>query len=250
MKDKREETLVSVLEHYAPRPGRRFYQRMAAAPWNRSEQTRVSTPFRRAAFGVAVCLVILVAFVFAIPTARAAFINFLGLHFSPSNTMPNPSIPAGSLIDSQKVAEISEKAGWTIKEPTWLPEGYRFSSAMYEPANKMVLLTFMAKRQLPGNDPNMTETKAITLIQALRNDIIPLMVAPSTDVRNITVNGQPAAYAVGAWENDAATGQATWRNTYPLQNVYWQIDTVYLNLNTNDSQVSQADLIRLADSVK
>lgn len=250
MKDKREETLVSVLEQYAPKPGPRFYQRMAASPWNRSERARATTAFRRAALSAAVLLALLVAFVFAIPPVRAAFINFLGLHFSPSNTVPNPGIPAESLIDRQKAADLSAKAGWTIKEPTWLPEGYHFSSAFYDSTNKMVLLTFMAKRQLPGNDPNMTETKAITLIQALHNDILPLTVAPSADVQNIVINGQPAAYAIGAWENDAATGQATWSNTYPLQNMYWQVGSVYLNLNTNDAQVSQADLIKMAGSVK
>ncbi|TLN05421.1 hypothetical protein FDZ74_13600 [bacterium] len=250
MNDPNEERIIDTLEGYTPRPGQGFYRRMAEAPWNRKEPGRLSIVARRFAIGVAVALVLGLALGFSIPTVRASFIRFLNLGFSPSETVLNPPVLPTNLVDSQKVEEISQLAGWTVKTPTWLPQGYTFHDARYDSTNQMVLLTFLATRQLPGGDPSMTETKMVTLVEAMRNDIIPLMVAPSAAVEDITLNDEAAAYAIGAWENDASTGHATWNNAYPLQNVYWQIDAVFLNLNTDDTRVSMDDLVRMAENIR
>ena len=250
MNDQHEKLIVSNLENYKPRPSPRFYQRMASSPWKRTEPEPRRNLFHHFAIGFAALLIVAIALSMSIPSVRAAVLKYLGLYLSPSEVIPNPAIPVESLVDSRKIDEISNLAGWQIKVPAWLPEEYKFDSAMYDSTNKMVLLSFMVSRQLPGNDPTMTETKAITMIQSLHNDVLPLMVAPTTNILDITINGQPAAYAVGAWENDATTGQATWNNYYDLKNVYWQIDNVYLTLNTDDALVSQDELLRLAGSTK
>ena len=151
---------------------------------------------------------------------------------------------------SQNIDEISNLAKWTIKSPSWLPDGYQFNEAMFDSANNMVSLTFIATRQLPGNDPSLTQTSTITLVQSLRNDLIPLIVAPGVDMGSITINGQSAAYAIGAWKNDNTTGTATWDSSYQLQNINWQIDYIYLSLNTDDSLVSKDDLLKIAESTK
>ena len=104
----------------------------------------------------------------------------------------------------------------------------------------------------------MTETKAITLVQARHNDFIPLEVAPSTEVKDVQVNGQPAVYAIGAWDTEfnPATGTpdggsftARWRNDLPIQNLYWQVGDVYLALITDDPAVTQQDLLAMASSI-
>jgi hypothetical protein len=250
MNDQNEKLIISTLESYKPQPGRQFYHRMASSPWNRKRPMPQSMFSRRFAIGFAAFMIVAIALSMSIPTVRAAVLKYLGLNVSSSESISNPAIPAESLVDSQKVEEISNLAGWKIKVPSWLPEGYKFYDTVYDSPNKMAILTFLATRQLPGNDPTMTETKAITMVQALHNDILPLMVAPSTFIHDISINGQPAAYAVGAWENNAATGKATWNNSNELQNVYWQIDKVYLTLNSNDTLVNQDDLIQIAESTK
>ena len=172
-----------------------------------------------------------------------------GLVVSPSITIPNVALPAKDIVISQNIDDISNLAKWTIKLPGWLPDGYQFNEAMYDPANQMVNLTFVATRQLPGND-SLTQTSTITLVQSLRNDLIPLIVAPGADMGSITINGQPAAYAIGAWKNDITAGTATWDNSYQLQNVNWQIGFTYLSLSTNDTLVSKDDLLKIAESTK
>lgn len=173
-----------------------------------------------------------------------------GLKINPSLTIPNPAVPVMDLNTNKSIDEISNLAGWTVKSPSWLPDGYQFNEAMYDSANKMVILNFIAARQLQGNDPSMTQTNAITLAQSLRNDLIPLIVAPGTDMGSMMINGQPAAYAIGAWKNDNSTGTATWDSTYQLQNINWQIDSTYLSINTNDTLVSKDDLLKVAESTK
>lgn len=250
MKEEREKKIISVLEGYSPKPGERFYRQMADSPWQRERKTLRRMPYRRIAASAVVLLVLGLALGFSTPPVRASFIRFLGLGISPSETVPNPAVPLQSLVDSREVNEIASAAGWEIKVPAWLPEGYRYSSALYDSSNQIALLTFLATYQLPGDDPKMTETKAITLIQALHNDILPLSVAPGAEVEDITINEQTAAYAIGAWENDFTSGKATWNATYPLQNVYWQIGDVFLTLNTADPQVSKGDLLRMAENMK
>lgn len=173
-----------------------------------------------------------------------------GLVVSPSITIPNPAVPAKDIVISQNIDEISNLAKWTIKSPSWLPDGYQFNEAVYDSANNMVSITYIATRQLPGNDPSLTQTSTITLVQSLRNDLIPLIVAPGADMGSITINGQSASYAIGAWKNDNTTGTATWDSSYQLQNINWQIDYIYLSLNTNDSLVSKDDLLKIAESTK
>lgn len=250
MNEPNDEKLISTLEHYHPRPGARFEQRMASAPWNQKQRSPRRSSLRGFAVGLAAFLMAVAALSLSIPSVRAAVLRYLGLNISASETAPNPAIPAESLVDSPKVSEISTLAGWNIKTPTWLPAGYQFLDAYYDTANQMVLLTFTATRPLPGNDPTMTETRAITLIQALNNRLLPLTVAPAAQILDVTINGLPAAYARGAWENDAATGTATWNNAYDLKNVYWQMDSIYLALNTSDALVSQEDLLKMAESIK
>jgi len=250
MNNQNEKLIISTLEAYKPKPSTRFYQQMALSPWNRKKPIPRYTISHRFAIGFIAFMIVAIALSMSIPTVRAAVLKYLGLTVSPSESISNPAIPAESLVDSQKMDEISDLAGWKIKVPAWLPEGYKFYDAVYDSPNKMAILTFIATRQLPGNDPTMTETKAITMVQALHNDILPLMVAPTTIIQDISINGQPAAYAIGAWENDAATGKATWNSSYQLQNVYWQVDSVYLTINTNDTQVDQNDLLQMAVSTK
>jgi hypothetical protein len=250
MNEPNEKRILSSLEGYSPEPSQRFYQRMANAPWNAKQPSRAPFPLRRVAVSAVLVLVVFLALGFSIPTVRASFIQFINLRFSPSETVPNPPIQVKSLVDSPKIDEISQLADWPVLTPNWLPKGYTFHDAVYDSTHQMVLLTFFATRQLPGGDPTMTMTETITVVQAKRNDMIPLMVAPSTVVEEITINGAPAAYATGAWESDGAAGTATWTNNYPLKNIYWQVSDVFLNLNTKDNQVSKEDLVKLAESMR
>jgi hypothetical protein len=229
-----------------------------------------------------------------IPGVRASLSAWLGLSVAPSNQMPATAVtlipvtlpaptgvtpaakasptlpqtnaasetPAQTVASSEIPAELSQLAtqvGWDILTPSFLPEGYQYQSAYYAINEKMLVLTYLANRALPGaTDPSLTTHEAITLLEATQNDFIPMQVAPQTNMIDVEVNGQPAAYAVGAWDtefvndvNDPNNGKliSTWRNDLQVKNLFWQVGDIYLTLVTADEAVSQQELIAMANSI-
>lgn len=156
----------------------------------------------------------------------------------------------------EAISQLTEQAGWKVLSPGYLPAGYHFESAYLDTNQQMVLLTYLVTRPLEGAaDPGLTASKTITVAQALRNDFIPLQVAPAAVVQNAVVAGQPAAFVVGAWdtqfvkdENDPQGGKmvSIWSNELPVKNLFWQIGKVYLVLVTDDDLVSEQQLILMA----
>ena len=224
---------------------------------------------------------------------RASISAWLGLSVAPSNHMPasavtliavTPATPTQTTHPTQtqpvaeteaaagptplspaatdqppEIAQLSTQAGWTILTPGHLPEGYNFQSAYFDANQHMVIITYIAARPLPGaSDASQTSTQSITFLQALKNDFIPMQVAPETEVKDIQINGQAAAYAAGAWdaefvkdEKDPGGGNMvyTWRGDLAVHNLYWQLGEVYLCLVTPDSAITQQELIEMAASV-
>ncbi|HEX7434513.1 MAG TPA: hypothetical protein VF326_12735 [Anaerolineaceae bacterium] len=143
--------------------------------------------------------------------------------------------------------------GLGYPDPAQLQEGNKFGSAYFDTHHKMVILTYLATRVLPGaTDSSLTETKSITLLQATADDFIPMQIAPSSKITDIQVNGELAVYTVGAWDSefvpdakDPKGGQmkSTWRNDLAIQNLYWQAGKIYLVLVCDDAAVSQTALI-------
>lgn len=173
-------------------------------------------------------------------------------------TLPAASTPASTprSVDP-KIERVSRDAGWAILQPAWLPEGYTFSEILFDDKNKMVTLSYLAQRRLPGSD-GLTETKQITLTQAQAGDQIPLQAAPSASLVEIQLGSKTGAYALGGWksefiadQNEANGGhfQATWDGALNVQNLFWQAGGVYLVLISDDPQVSKDDLVKMASSV-
>ncbi len=85
-----------------------------------------------------------------------------------------------------------------------------------------------------------------------------MQIAPNTNVTDIQVNGQPAAFTLGGWDTEfvkdstAPNGGkmvSSWRNDLPVKNLYWQVGKIYLALITTDESVSQQELIDMASSI-
>ncbi len=237
-------------------------------------------------------ILVLVGLASSIPSVRASLSGWLGLSVAPSNQMPAVSVtivaltppslmappiptptqtngaetvtasptqtePATTAIPVE-ISQLSPKVGWDILVPRHLPDGYKYESAYFDTNQQMVILTFLITRLLPGEaDSSLTSTHSITLLQAQKNDFVPMQIAPSTAVEDIQVNGQPAVYAVGAWDTEFVKDRkdpnggkmvSTWRNDLKVQNIYWQAGKVYLVLVTDDVAVSRQALIDMATS--
>lgn len=177
-----------------------------------------------------------------------------------STSAPTQAAPAlaAPLAKPDPVSALAPQAGWEILYPARLPEGYQYQSAYFDANHQMVILTFLVTRPLPG-DATLTASKTITLLQAQKNDFVPMQVAPGANIEDIQVNGQPAAYTIGAWDSEFVKDDkdpnggkmvATWRSDLAIQNVYWQVGPVYLALLTDDEAVSKQDLIDMAAGIQ
>ena len=208
--------------------------------------------------------------------------SWIGLSVAPSEQMPAATVnivevsaqtipiateilaptqvqSAMSTVLSTEVNLSSTQPEWNMLTPNYLPEGYQFQSAFYETNQKMLILTYLVTRPLPGaTNPSLTSSETITLLQSQKNDFIPMQIAPNTNVTDIQVNGQPAAFTMGGWDTEFVKDSAapnggkmvsSWRNDLPVKNLYWQIGKIYLALITTDESVSQQELIDMASSI-
>ncbi len=281
-----KKTLTQLLSEYQPTPERRFYQKMEKAPWNNHEENMNHRPSFLPRLGwqiAAATLLVLLSLSLSIPEVRASISAWLGISVAPSNQMPatvvnletaiptstpqqNPTPADRATAPSveadnrpEEIRQLDAQAGWKILAPAHLPEGYNFKSIYFDANQRMVIQTYTATRPLPDStDPALTETKAVTFLQAQRNDFVPLQTAPSANITDVQVGGQPAAYSIGAWDtefvkddNDPNGGKmiSTWRNDLPVQNLYGQVGDIYYTLVTDDPMVSQQDLTEMAASL-
>jgi hypothetical protein len=173
-----------------------------------------------------------------------------------TSTLLLPEVVSSGQAD---LSQFSSQVGWSIPTPTSLPDGYQFQSAYFDPNQKMLFLTYLVTRPLPStNDPSLTSSETITLLQSQRNDIVPMQIAPNTNITDTLVNGAPAAFTLGGWDTEFVKDNqspgggkmvSSWRNDLPVKNLYWQIGSLYLALITADEAVSQQELIDMADSI-
>jgi hypothetical protein len=239
-------------------------------------------------------ILVLILISLLIPDVRASVRGWLGLSIASSNQMPaapvtlvavnlptataamsstqpeNNTYPMGTppadqvqLGSSSGIpADTNQQAiqsGLSILTPSFLPQGYTYQSAFFDTNNKALILTYIVTRPLPGsNDPSLTSSETITLIESLKNDFVPMQIAPDTKVTDLLVNGTPAEYTLGGWDTQfvkdstAPNGGkmvSSWRNDLPVKNLFWQVGKVYLLLVTPDEAVSQQDLMDMAASV-
>jgi hypothetical protein len=173
---------------------------------------------------------------------------------------PNVSaiFPTVVVQNATEIARIADQSGWMPLRPDWLPGDYQPGSAIFDSKNNLVTLTFNITRTLPDGGGN-TETKAINLVQGQTNTGIPLQLPPANAAQEVVqVGGTQAVFAFGGWDSEfipdkteAGGGHfaATWNSDAQAQNIFWQVDSIYLVLVSDDLQLSKEDLIQLAASV-
>ncbi len=127
MNDKR--TLQELLSDYQPKPGKRFYQKMEAAPWVKSKETM--NPYSTRPFHLgwkfAIALLLIFALLsFAIPDVRASVSAWLGLSIAPSNQMPVTAVTLVAMAppatqNTQSAVALVPTATSPALSPTALP---------------------------------------------------------------------------------------------------------------------------------
>jgi hypothetical protein len=234
---------------------------------------------------VVVIILLLIVISMAVPGVRASMSAWLGLSVATASQVPvapvtleavlasppaaitpatagyipTTSEPTGvSIAPPAGLSQLSTQIGWDVLTPSYIPAGYHYQSAYFEPDQKMLVLTYLVTRPLPGtNDPTLTSSETITFLQSQKNDFVPMQIAPNTVVTDTLVNSAPAAFTIGGWDTEFIKDNlspgggkmvSSWRDDLPVKNLYWQVGNLYLTLITADGAVSQNELIEMASS--
>jgi hypothetical protein len=225
--------------------------------------TNQTTPRKRPVWQLVLAVIIaMIAISLFVPQVRASLSTWLGLSVAPSDQVPAPPVtlipitatpPVNPTLESvgksaspqaQSVTgqgttlsgipdlkQLANQVGWDIFTPGWLPEGYKFQSAHYDPNQKVVFLTYLVSRALPDSSgSSLTATKTISFYKRYQMILYPCRLRRRTNVEDInsTVCLLPTPWEHGTpirpgyQEPSGSKLISSWRNDLQVQNVYWQ----------------------------
>lgn len=72
---------------------------------------------------------------------------------------------------------------------------------------------------------------------------------PSSSVKRITVNGHPAVYTHGTYDQPDPQGPAVWNPNGDVSELAWQADGITFDITAYHLHLSRPDLIKVAESV-
>ncbi len=212
----------------------------------------VSTPARRFATGlIALCLVASTVLL-AAPGARAAVGQLIrtigGITFDYTTPPPDSS---GATIIRERVVSLAEARAtlpFELRLPTWAPDGYLLQEDQVriwlhasETARQTVTFTWL--------DPTQPRRGSISLyidVDSPASSWGKWLVGEGS-VEEVAIGGRTGALVRGAWED------RRWHDELGM-NLLWQPGgaeaTYMLHAATQFTQLTQEDLIRMAESVQ
>jgi hypothetical protein len=210
---------------------------------------------RRPAVLVASTIVIGVAVLFSMTPARAAIGQLLPFgwlqRFGTVLIGPTPlpshvgsgkppsgrsqPVPQGYALPRLTLAEAQQQAAFPIQQPTSLPRGVVFRFAFVAQDGEWADVSYG-----PVNDPSRGMG-----LQMQRGAPVGGYAIPASAARTVRVNGRDAVYAPGGW-----AGPGSWNSTSDQGLLSWQANGFTYVLQFSGLGLSQADLIRIAESVR
>lgn len=147
------------------------------------------------------------------------------------NSHPAPLIQA-TVTPVVNLAEIGQTAGFKAVEPTWLPEGYRLSSARYVPEQEILCIEYTHPDDIPLSNRDAGNLPAPSLSIAQR------VSAPLPDLKELVPEGLRPDQVLLEKENLAVGGSLNGNGEY----VYGSIDPTPLCGNILEHQALQFEM--------
>lgn len=245
--------MAGVVEHLGP-PGPALEQRVADLGRYRAAPAR-SGAARRIAWATAALVVSLVAVMALTPIGQTALASFMAVfHLGRTEVRITPASPSGvaatvteapstaALRQEMTLAEAREDMWFIIPEPAYLPRGYHPDGAIgytYPDLPAWVPQPFSLD-VLYRNDEGgeiVLRVQPITLGGQGSISHLNLEASPIQEVREVDVNGQPAALL----RLGTGSGEAQW------QEIVWEQDDLLLSLST--ANLTEDELLHMARAV-
>ncbi len=256
-----EPQIEALLSSIKPQPSQRFHQRMAAAPWNRSEHKSWPRALRWSVISLLALLVVTLTFVslLALPSfhALAQQIRLFFWHSS-SDQLELTTLPPGTTSPyavsetpppQLSIEAVQAQAGYPLLVPQQLPQGLRFLGASYDPVLQAVTLRY----------GSLNHTLLIT--QRPSGEIQEYStVGASASIETVNLRGGEGELVSGGWmvatpapgsEAQATPGDVTWDSTLHQHILRWQESgMIYKILSSGEGSLSPQELVRFAESLK
>jgi hypothetical protein len=236
--------------------------------------------------GIALALILALAFFATTPQGQALAQQFISLFFRtapdvrpfpPEDASPVPITPAASpaaitpavassatvtpVADSPDVTPIADSSageslpGWQIFKPSWLPEGVGAIGAIeYHSKSGVVLQEY-------GFLKTIGMSAGFFFLDQRKTPFTDLWpVGESAHIETIQIGDVPGEYVIGAW--GGATDHLEWEANPNIQHLRWKANGYYFNIDfiamsinpedlaTSPYYLSKEKLIAIASSLK
>lgn len=134
------------------------------------------------------------------------------------------------------------QAGFDVLRPGFLPEGLVFQGASYTDENRTVIQQFGYAPEdirLSIQQQPFTSQEACTLCG---------LVGTSAPVETVQINGVAGEYVEGVWE--LTENGPVWQNNPYLKTLRWQEDGMAFEMIFMGMELTQTDLLAIAESMK
>ena len=209
-------------------------------------------------FGIFVTVLIL-TFMF-VPGVYADVESFIrkiaGINFDETTQSPitcNPLVDCKfeKVLSVTSLEEAQLAVPFAINLPVWTPQGYwqnpRVSLSRFQEKYDLVQIEWLKVGFSSINNDEYEQQMTLRIWQQDENIDTPWAVAPES-VKEVAVNGKPAALIHGAWNlfGESWNGNGATEIMWNDNNVWYEISAVF---NDPSTAVSDADLLRMAESI-
>ena len=273
-----------LLRSIQPEPGKRYYQKMANAPWMETQTSRQPAwgkTYRFAA--LAAGILVLAAALLATPAGNVVANEILQFFTrAQGNVLPVPTdqyvlpIPsptpaptrALALLPAEQVAkttptpqptataypgmpaelslvEAEAIAGFDLYEPLRLPRDYRLKRITYNTYHQAIEMEYTSPRAATGESFSITQGK----------NLVPITIGADAKIETFPVGEYTAELVRGIWFADAGSTQRTWRDGPEWYTIRWQAQdvTIEISLRLNETfypaYISHDEMLALARDV-
>ena len=216
-------------------PGKRFYERMAQAPWA-VEPCYISAQKRRRSFALTVVGIAgVLLFVLAVPLKSLAQQAFDYIFRGESDTVSSPVFVEPTAIspvlqDLADLQRVSQMVGFQVRLPIYLPESLQITDVNVHA--RSVLITY--------------SNEDATLIFLQQSDATAsLYVGATAEVEVVFVDGVTGEFVRGGW---AQTERGLiWDNNLNGSHLLWEKDGVRYSLTAESGELSLETLLMIAN---
>ena len=271
-----EDQIAALLENIQPQPRAHLRTRVANATWanpaaelhpaSASHRTAwlARVPLRRTAFTTLAVISILIVF-FAIPPFNGIAQRVANFFYRADQDILPITLTAQPPSNQfpLTLADAATQAGFAIRQPDWLPEGFQLNGAAYDADRQAILLDYHSP--IPGKFLRLTQS------QTAENRLDVSNIGATAEVQTLdirTPSGEIVSgeYVAGAWRipplldhlqtgqpDMTATMQANWDPNAKIHMLRWVSDGILYEIihadQTLDTLFAEM-LVKIAESIK